>query len=399
MTDTNKGLPEQGTLSGDVRIRIYSAASDEADEWNMTLERIDFQRELSRMTAPDAIRIQHPQFHLRGRDLNMQYDQVSNQLQQLTLAQVEEILFENKPAAASEANPDKTETIAPATPKLSDKRGSKFYKLHLSNNVKIQQGTDQFLSDDLELYLDTEALNQPDALPSQTSDSPEKVDEDDNSNIKLFSESDEPIRLTCDGPLELTPIEPTNENLRNKSLNLILTGTPARMERNGITVMQADALEYDQLEQKIALKTASKQRPILLELQPGRVIQTNNEIWLDLLNQRGSMKGAGNLTSNDTTDDPFEIHFKEQMDFSYQSLNDQEYIESILFTGGFYAQTSGRYFAANDAQLTFFPPQSEESLEKKKRSKSQYQIFEHARPRQSPFRRSAIHDRRSARRF
>ena len=231
--DTTGGLPEAGALEDSVRIEVYDRseltdvqAKPKPDELELLVEldRLDFEREFSRISSPGRVRITSDYLKLTGTDLAFQYDQINNRLQHLQVRRVEQLAVAGDalaPPTRDDDEPSPSDThedtarqptgvssadIGESSAAISESSAKigPTYRLTIDNQVVVHSGQQRLAAETIEVMINLDFSSK--ALgTSQTSAAKDTTTAQAAS--KSADRPDKPVtwtRLTCQGPLQLT---------------------------------------------------------------------------------------------------------------------------------------------------------------------------------------------------
>ncbi len=370
-------LPQSGFLEGEVRVAVYESPSAEtpADpeltaemmknaQLLVEMEQVEFEREFSRLQSGAAVTVRSPYFQADGRHLSLQYDQVHETLQELQLAQMDQLRVRSRLLRSSSqksGEQNRPKRSAPASD--PDKKSAlTAYRLVLQDEVVIEQPGEKLTADRMEVvtafdYRDW--MEESKNGPKEAANEKEKMDL--SAGIAAQAEETEETVIRCEGGLAIFQTEAPAE-LDAGQIQLNATGNPVRVYRNGEVMVEAVRLTYNSRSDKIAM-TGSDSQMVRVALAPQQWATAKQQVELDQVSGLATLTGPGQIEYRNETDQNVSIDYQDQLLVKSEgrpSLDNLDRTPPVLqrleFTGHLAARTDGQHIQADKGILTFFPP-------------------------------------------
>lgn len=345
--ETRGQLPESGWLEGQVQIELFSKANDLAGSILETpehrtmlveLERVNFQREFSRIHSPGTVKITSASFNALGSQLTIQYDQLHDSLAELELRHLEYMEYVSnrldKPAQNTDRSNEKTTTQTEAT----SEKPAKAYRLSLVDNVVIHQKDNRVEADRIEILANglINRGNQKDVEPRSDSQAKENSPETNESAPTV-------TRLTCTGPLRIVPAATEEQPEPSQNLQVHIFGKPIKIwQQDQLSLVASDMIYYPGSE-TLDLK-GSEDQPIRLMLEANQwASATHSARW----HQKSGLvilSGPGEIVSKSKkSDQPFHVKYQDNLELQ---LDDHQQIKSIKLNGQVWAKSENLEFTS-----------------------------------------------------
>ena len=304
--------PDYGSLEGHVRIKMYqlgnpleaaqTPAPPKRVKLLVELDRLEFEREFSRLVGSGHLTIQSEQFSAIGHDLELQYDQLNDRLQELTLRHVEELRMVTSAIAPPSATPGSSKAKGPkaeSKTKQADhnkKPGQAMYRLTLQDDVVIDSGSEQLRQVDLVEVLvdiDSSRMGTIADVSAPAAAAPDGTTEETMDSAGTTAPQATAI-VTCKGPLRITAVEQASPQPRAGSMIFSAFGKGMQLWRNEALAVAADVLRYDHGLQTIEF-IAGENRPVTLALTEHQQATVANKVRYDRTTGLATMKGPGHI--------------------------------------------------------------------------------------------------------
>lgn len=398
--DSTIGEPQSGYLEGNVLISMYRSIQTEGQttEEHMTelvanLERVDFQREFSRLTSSGKVKVRSTSFALSGADLTMQYDQVNERLQELRLVKLDELLIA-KSAIDTAAKNDTDETPGKAdgqednTEIQTNLPKIETYRLMLAEKVSIDDCKQQQLNADTVEILTS--IDPKDAKPT-ANDTKRSIGQDDKKNADkngpvngnsdagfIGSDNYDPettIVVKCKGDLRISTVEQTQPDARPGQMIFLAKGEPVTIVRDGKTAVMADEILYDSSKKAIQFSAVDKKddRPVKLYLAEEQYVTAKEHISVNQATGEALLSGPGYIRYiTEDSAKPATIEYNELMQIKF-ATNDTgrgnygsaeilwDSIEWLDFSGGLTAAGTQGQVHAQQGRLVFYPKENKKT--------------------------------------
>lgn len=347
-------LPDTGSLRGKVHIELFpqdglTLQSIEPEpqqrEMLVELERVNFQREFSRIQAPGRVKITSEMFQAAGRQLTIQYDQLHKRLAELELREIDFMTFVGKslapPTSSATAGAGDTastiETNLPAKP-------ARLYRLSLVDNVVIRQSDNRIEADRIEIMARDQRLTS----NQITDDTSPAAAPGEDENLVAADDST-PVTLTAKGALRIIPAE-SNELPDTQNLAVRAFGGPVKLWKQEQLAMQAGELRYDP-DSKLCVLASTKTQPVRLTLGPQQWASAESQAQLNLKTGLAVLSGPGRIvTQVSDSSESLTIDYQDSLKLKFAA---DEQVEWIEFSGQLQAQTAENRIQADQGRLVF----------------------------------------------
>ncbi len=365
--------PESGFLEEKVRLIVYrQEAADTALELRpleltVELDRIVFERDMSRLVCSGPIHARSEKIELQGKNLSLIYDQLQERLQELELRNLQQLTIAREALESREKSPrEKPSTSSVDTKENASAKKKIPYRFTLFNQVQIDLGKEQILADLLEIVTDMDAGPMAEDAP-KTADKTHPAGEQPAGTGETALSADEsqpPVTITCSGSLRIAVAEDITPSEAGDQLQVRMEGKPARILRNSKPVVESDIMIYDQTLEQFTLNSREN-RPILLNLSEESRATAQQEIQLDMQNGIAALIGPGQVEhQTPDMDQPMVIDYQDRMkmkftpqtgpkDYSQDSLMNIQ-IEELAFDGTLHIRDENGELSAGQGLLTFF---------------------------------------------
>ena len=365
--------PEQAKLTRETTAEIA--------EITVQLEgQVEFQVEFSRLESRGQFIVTSTTFNAVGRGLSLIYDQVNERLQELELRQIEKLIMPAESIELSQTKAAKTNEKKSRSGAADDKKNVASeiatYRLTLSDEVIIDQGSEKLAADDIEILaqVDYSQFKQQDSLfgaASQQSGTGEKGEPIPNAPASGHKQAETPasaplknIVLTCKGPLHIAIDEKNELGPSGEQLRFTATGKPARIWRDGELAVEADEIRYEKFQRQIRLSSVS-QRPVRLLMGSNQWASAAGGVIIDQIQARAGLLGPGQLEyAEPQSGQTSHIDYQDQVQVEFASGTKADGASSILwgqiqqltFTGRLNAKNEDGRVQADKGRLEFYPP-------------------------------------------
>ena len=316
--------PPRGSLFGGVKIALREQDPNQPAELLVELDRLEFEREFSRLSSRGTVRISGDQVQLAGTDLNLQYDQVTEQLQELELHRLEYLRL-NTASLQKSSTPIQTDTseqLEKPTPKTQppDKKAD-IYQLTLHRHVQICQGPGRITAEKVEILSRLNASKDRSSrklLKSQQATSSEKHSKDQPSR-QSPDEPNQMVELTCSGPLRIEVLK--DKTLPEPGARLLINalGSPAHIWREQKIIGRADNIQYINYDSHREIVKLVTDDPCGIWLSPSRQqFLTGREVTFDPCESLARLLGPGDI--HYILDDPCSpalIHYQDMVKLKF----------------------------------------------------------------------------------
>ena len=215
--------PKQGTLMGNVTIRILPKQKDAGGETTLYLDDIAFSADKSLFSTPGPIELVSNNIRMAGTGLEIIYNGNDERLERLQITNLQSLHIKKwaqgtvlrstpdanppRPLGAGEVSPGADTNNQKGESEEASKRG-KYYQCTLDKNVRIETPNEQLLADALlinDIFAaagsdeDAGKESSPDdnAIPVQSSNKPQAA---------VSDESPSDVSITCEGGIIVTPM-------------------------------------------------------------------------------------------------------------------------------------------------------------------------------------------------
>jgi len=369
--------PPRGSLFGGVKIAVREEDPNQPLELLVEVDRLVFEREFSRLSSRGNVSITGDQIQLAGTDLNLQYDQVTEQLQELELHRLEYLRLKTASLQKS-STPLKSgtsEQLAKPTPKTQplDKKAD-IYQLTLHRNVQISQGPGRITADRVEILSQINPKKDRSSrqlLTSQGAASSKKQSKDQASR-QSPSDPNQMVELTCSGPLRIQALR--EQTLTEPSARLLITalGSPAHIWRDKNVIGRADRIQYINYDHRRDIIKLLADDPCGIWLAPSRQqFLTGREVSFDPCEALACLSGPGDIRY--TMDDPCKpalIHYRDLVKLKFASdtttagrsgFFENQPLAWLEFSGPLSVTHPDGALRAGRGRMEFYPPQKSAS--------------------------------------
>jgi len=345
-------IPSQGYLE-DVNVTVYQQSKVLSDQSQSPLEftdtrpspefsvllreRVDFQLEFSRLNCPGKVSVAAPMFAVEGYDLNLEYDQINERLQELRINRIEKLLIVapkslagSVSSAADENHPPQDST---ADMKQDNKRAPQLstYQFSLSDNVEIIQpgGREKMTADSIILIADVDLaqMGRNSSEPNDAGDNPPEAESGDLATEKPATKQsifvptvldpNEVINMMCQGPMVISLMDQSEVKAAGSRLEMTATGRPVQIWRNGRQVVRADEVVFHQMSKTIMMN-AGEDRPVRLDWQDHQWITTNEKVLFDQVAGLAEFEGSGEFEfADEKTEGPAHFQYHDTLNFYF----------------------------------------------------------------------------------
>ncbi|MBN2842992.1 MAG: hypothetical protein JXM68_07875, partial [Sedimentisphaerales bacterium] len=314
----------------------------EFKELAVKLGKTKFEREFSRIIGEGQVRVISPQFLATGQDLVMQYDQINKKLQLLEISQMQKLVVtikKDKKKTSSQPDNSNSQPDAQKDPTITGPADFMTYYLNLSNDITVQTQQESFTADQLSIMADIASGNDFIEESKKKSNSPDDPAEQLIANNSIDNENYRIITMTCNGPLTITsPDKPYHAPDGLPRLELVASGKPVEIYRNGIESLKADKIIYsrntDNGNHTIKLISQDKYRNLYLAQDISQTVSAASEISYDFNNNIATLAGPGVINSTINDDNKTKIEFSDTINVKFENApeTEQEKIDIPLNT-------------------------------------------------------------------
>ncbi|MCP4708328.1 MAG: hypothetical protein GY869_06870, partial [Planctomycetes bacterium] len=388
-------IPTRGYLE-DVKVAVYQPVSSVPEESQSPLDstgvqptaefdvklqgRVDFEMEFSRLNCPGRVSVAAPMFVVEGSDLNLEYDQINERLQELRIGRVEKLLIEapKSLAGSSSLTADESQTPqAGAVDELPEKRTSSqisTYRFSLSDNVEIIQpgGREKMIADSIVLIadVDLDQMDQKPAEPNDAEDNPAATEfgslapENPATEQPAYEPSaldpNEALSMMCQGPMVISLIEQQEVPATGNRMEMTAIGRPVQILLDGREVASADEVVFDQ-RSKTVVMSAGEDRPVRLDWKDRQWVTTNEKVIIDQNSGQAMFSGSGEFEfADDKTEGPAHFKYDDTMIFFFVPDPDAEEIslknlmpQRLAIAGGVLVEYQDNQFIAESISTDF----------------------------------------------
>ena len=328
---------EEGTLSGNVRIRVVelSQTGREHTLLDVTTSEASFDSVSGQMHCPEDVLIRGERIDLDGRAMRLLFDDRQN-VMRLRLESVDEIVLHDQrqpaPAVTQSMQPRATVPSAgrpappPATgtPSVPAVDPATFYELVLHDAVQVDQvnatGTIERTvgADELRMIFTFESDGFSDSLTSAVPAVQGRMPLGEwrqRLALAALATTDQPTEerlvIRCTGPLTVEPLSRPGRVLDDpRDTRLTMVGSPVRIDdRSEQTTIECATVIYD-----ATTAPASKRVRLLgsetapFQLRNADLLTTGSGFDLNLTNAAGAFTGAGTATWRDPAREQAPLH-------------------------------------------------------------------------------------------
>lgn len=383
LSELESQLPNSGTLEGQVKIEIYRWVQSAGGKENKTssgkgkqrlteiiveMDRVDFQREFSRVTSDGAVRIKANNFSAEGIGLTLQYDQVNDILQELELRQLGRLRMAvniidstSEKSNQSDVATSGTGRREPTKSKKPRKDKTVTYRMTLSKDVVIDKGGEKLLAEAVEIkaHLNFSQSLEEEPLDGQPSSTMNPISAAQGETDTEF------IEITCKGPLRIVTL-PRDDSIPaelEKQIEFTAYGNPVQILRQGHPFVRADRIHYNNRDGKMKL-LAGNTGAVWLSLGDEQFVTAESSINYDQHSGLARLFGPGRIQmSSQDSKASSVIEYQDQMIIKFADPtgdNDREtstfasQVEWLEFSGGLRANNENSFFRAQQGRLTFY---------------------------------------------
>ncbi len=403
-----KGRPEEATLEGNVVLKLFAKrpdgsrpnpASDTAI-YSATMQELRFDSALGRVTIPGKALIAGSTASFQGSGITVLFSEISERVELLRVDHTDYIEFRPgvarvthaAPATPLPSNPSVLATLFAIAQTSTAAPNEVEYKLTASSEVRIQQAQSSITGEKLEGWLRMVDNQLPDrtrsmlepakpqrkaqppapapgsaatpaAVPAPAEPQPTPTPATKPA-LPIPAPTDEPVRITFAGPLEVSPLKATSTELRNNDAFLRITSsTPGGVlatDQTSGALAAGTLLEYGATRRDVAIGSADPFGASLT--MPGSGVLIAQRVELSMLSGSARVRGAGLLAQQDplltTPDLPDRaLRWSQSGEFDFVMRDGQltQQLSRALLVGDVRASDPSGEFSAQQLQAEFAP--------------------------------------------
>ncbi len=376
--------PESGFLEGKVRIVMYrqevanTAPEIRPLELTVELDRIVFERDMSRLICSGPIHAQSDTFELEGNDISLIYDQLNARLQELELRNLQRLTVARSAIEPREQSHEtKSSTSSGDTKGTSPEKKNIPYRFTLFDKIRIDLGKEQILADLLEIVTDINPAQMEEDTPKAADKTAHADDPKSLASGEAAPAADDtqpPVTIICSGSLRIAVAEDITpaEHGDQPQMQVRLEGQPAYILRDGEAVVESDIMVYDRSLEQFKLNSRDN-RPIRLNISEESRATAQQEIQLELDKGLATLIGPGQVEHlAQDTNQPVRIDYQDQMKIKFTpqtglrlsedslgSLGVEKMnlvVEELAFDGTLHVRDEKGELSAGQGLLTFYEP-------------------------------------------
>ncbi len=370
--------PERGALEDGVVIKVFGKPANEeeskADAANrpvevaIALERVEFERDMSRIRSQGKVRIDSEQFIAVGKDLSLQYDQINRRLQELELRRIERLRFVNvslpdaggngAPGMSAGADDIKGEKSSTKNPNDS----AVTYLLSLQDDVQLSHGQDRISADTVTVRVVSPVISNSDLAP------PAPGDKQGSDAATGKPDQRDMVDITCKGPMRINALDTESDPCFSElffTLHGQPQGRPVEIWRKDIPVAQAARIQYAHHIQTLSLFAANEQ-DIWLSPGQGHYLTSEQSIEYEQVQGLVTLRGPGEIHYVIDDENGFvSLSYRDTISVKLQpeeslrpevSAMSSQAVEWVAFDGGVVLNAELGRLQANQGRLDFAVP-------------------------------------------
>ncbi len=344
-------IPQRGSLHG-VTVTMYPTHDRrEPAEMEVRLAgRVEFEVEFSRLDCPGGFEVQSQDFQAAGEGLRLQYDQIDERVQEMTIRQLDRLRFARNTVSDRQLSPGagsaKTEPqagavedgSADADAEAEGKGKRATYRLTLSDDVAIALTDEEtLLADKVEVLADVDyaGVSGSDAAGDEGAGQAGEAVASDGAASEDGAQTSadrEFVEISCAGLVRIDLAKPESRLVddvpvgeRGERFEFLATGTPVEVIQGGEVAQQANVIYLNRAAELIRLASTDDELPVVLALDADQraIAQRQVELRKEVTASgepgrfRATLSGPGQISLLPEPNRPTRIDYEDAIEICF----------------------------------------------------------------------------------